>query len=118
MIVVGVQPVGQGGAALGFGSVAPGVGPFIGEGAVEAFHFAVGLGPVGAGAPGRDGELVACGGPVADLGVGKPGGVVQRGVQVADRWRVVVALGCGVILCTNYKPRTSENQRRAETCRL
>lgn len=53
----------------------PGVGPALGEGAVEAFDLAVGLRPVGAGAFGVDAELgagVAPGeGPVGRAVVGE-----------------------------------------------
>lgn len=50
MVIVGVEPLGQCLAAVGFGSVGLGVGPFIEECAVVAFDLAVGLWPVGAGA--------------------------------------------------------------------
>ena len=50
VVVVGVEPGGESVASLGVGAVGVGVGPFVGQGAVEAFDFAVGLGPVGAGA--------------------------------------------------------------------
>ncbi len=63
VIVVGVEPVWQGVAALGFGGVRLGVGPFVGESAVEPFDFAVGLGSVGPGALVDDGELRACSSP-------------------------------------------------------
>ncbi len=63
VIVVGVEPVWQGGAALGFGGVGLGVGPFVREGAVEPFDLAVGLGPVGPGALVGDGQLDAGSGP-------------------------------------------------------
>src|SRR5215468_10150681 len=122
-MVVHVQPGVKGGAAVGFGGVGAGVGPFVGEGAVVALDFAVGLGPVGAGALVGDAQVVAGGGPVSgsvagavvaedaldgdpgggvpgvraaqergggflalvgqDLGVGQPGVIVERGVQVA-----------------------------------
>jgi hypothetical protein len=59
VIVVGVEPVWQGAAAFVFGPVGLGVGPFVGQGAVEPLHFAVGLGPVGPGSPRGDAELVA-----------------------------------------------------------
>ena len=49
VVVVDVDPVLQGVVAVGFGQVGTGVGPFLGEGPVESFDFAVGLRPVGAG---------------------------------------------------------------------
>ncbi len=65
VVIVGVQPPRERFAALGFGPVGAGVGPFVEQGAVEAFDLAVGLRAVGPGAfvgdPGR-GEHVA---PVA-----------------------------------------------------
>jgi hypothetical protein len=45
-----VQEGGQGFGPLGVAGVGPGVGPFVQQGAVEAFDLAVGLRPVGAGA--------------------------------------------------------------------
>ena len=48
-MVVGVEPGAKGQAAVGLGGVGAGVGPFVGEGAVAALDFAVGLGPAGAG---------------------------------------------------------------------
>ena len=50
MPVVVVEPAGERIEALLVGSVFLGVGPFVDQGLVEAFRFAVGLGPVGAGA--------------------------------------------------------------------
>src|SRR5215468_6947292 len=47
MMVVDVQPAGQGSAAGSFAGVGLGVGPFAEQGAVEALRFAVGLGSVG-----------------------------------------------------------------------
>ena len=52
--------------ALGLGGVGAGVGPVAGQGAVEAFDLAVGLGTVGAGALGLDTQLLA--GGFLDLG--------------------------------------------------
>jgi hypothetical protein len=43
VVIVGVQPGGEGGDAFGFGAVGGGVGPFVEQGAVEPFDFAVGL---------------------------------------------------------------------------
>ena len=54
MTVVVVDPALEADAAVGFGPEAPGVEEFVGEGAVEALGFAVGLGPVRAGAQVRD----------------------------------------------------------------
>src|SRR5215467_2771306 len=64
-MVVGVQPGVKGGAAFGFGGVGPGVGPFVGQGAVIALDFAVGLWPVGAGVFGGDAQAGAGGSPQA-----------------------------------------------------
>ena len=47
MVVVGVEPLCQGFGAFGVGGVDAGVDPFVGEGAVESFDFAVLLGLVG-----------------------------------------------------------------------
>src|SRR5262249_59985649 len=80
VMVVHVQPWVKGGAAFGFGGVGPGVGPFVGQGAVVALDFAVGLGPVGAGALGGDAQGGARGGP-------QPGAGAQAGVaQGPPRW--------------------------------
>ena len=49
MVVVDVDPVLQGLVAVVFGEVGAGVDPFFGQGPVEPFDFAVGLGPVGPG---------------------------------------------------------------------
>lgn len=49
VVIVGVQPVGEGVAAFLFSVVGLYVCPFVEQGAVEAFGFAVGLGPVGPG---------------------------------------------------------------------
>jgi len=58
--------------ALGLGGVGAGVGPVAGQGAVEAFDLAVGLGTVGAGALGLDTQLLAGG----FLDLGAVGGIV------------------------------------------
>jgi hypothetical protein len=63
VMVVDVQPWVKGGAPLGFCGAGAGVGPFVGEGAVAALDFAVGLGPAGPGAFGGDAEVGADGGP-------------------------------------------------------
>ena len=55
VMVVEVEPGGQGAGALAVGVPGSGVGPFGEQGAVEAFDFAVGLGPVGAGEGVSDG---------------------------------------------------------------
>jgi hypothetical protein len=49
VVVVGAEEVCQGCRAFGVAGVGPLVGPFVEQGAVEAFGFAVDLGPVGAG---------------------------------------------------------------------
>jgi hypothetical protein len=49
VVIVGVQPCGEGVVSFLLGVVGAGVGPFVEQGAVEAFDFAVGLGPVGPG---------------------------------------------------------------------
>jgi hypothetical protein len=49
MVIVVVEPVGEGGDAVGFGGVGVRVGPFVEQGPVEPLHLAVGLWPVGAG---------------------------------------------------------------------
>jgi hypothetical protein len=62
VVIVGVQPSWQRLAPFGFAAVCLGVGPFVEQGAVEAFDLAVGLGPVGTGAfvgDARVGEGVA-----------------------------------------------------------
>src|ERR1700722_5811057 len=101
-MVVGVQPGVKGGAAFGFGGVGAGVGPFVGEGAVEPFDFAVGLGPVGAGALVGDAQVRAGSGPVAgavaatvvgeDALDGDPGGGVPGGGAGQERGRGFLAL--------------------------
>jgi hypothetical protein len=50
VVIVGVSHFGECFASFGLGPVGVGVGPLVEQGAVEAFDFAVGLGPVGAGA--------------------------------------------------------------------
>jgi hypothetical protein len=57
VVVVGVEPVWQGGAAFFAGVEDLGVGPFLKHGPVEAFCFAVGLGPVAAGEAGLRADL-------------------------------------------------------------
>ena len=52
VVIVGVEPVGEGIAPFGVAAVEAGVSPFVGQGAVESLHFAVGLGSV------RSGPLV------------------------------------------------------------
>ena len=47
VVIVGVQPDDEFVAAFGVAAVEPRVGPFVGQGAVESLHFAVGLGPIG-----------------------------------------------------------------------
>ena len=47
VVIVGMQPGGELLAAFGVGAVEPGICPFVGQGAVEAFDFAVGLWPIG-----------------------------------------------------------------------
>jgi len=64
MIIV-EQPCLIGGGSAVFTAVGGGVGPFLGQGAVEAFDFPVGLGPIGPG--------------VAVLDVLSQGGVEQFG---------------------------------------
>jgi hypothetical protein len=49
MVIVGVQPDAEFVTAFGVACVEPGVGPFVGQGAVKALDLAVGLGPVGSG---------------------------------------------------------------------
>jgi hypothetical protein len=53
VVVVVVQPTRQGRQAGLVAGVQPGIGPLGGQGEVEAFGLAVGLGPIGAGAPSR-----------------------------------------------------------------
>jgi hypothetical protein len=60
VMVVGVEPGVKRGAALGF----CGVGAGVGQGAVESFDLAAGLGPAGAGALVGDAQVRAGGGPV------------------------------------------------------
>ena len=43
VMIVGVQPVGERGTAVGLRPVRAGVGPFLEQGAVEPFDLAVGL---------------------------------------------------------------------------
>lgn len=50
VVIVEVEPCGQGCVALFGGFIQPGVSPALGHGAVEAFDLSVGLWPVGAGA--------------------------------------------------------------------
>jgi hypothetical protein len=49
VVIVGVQPSCELFAAFGVAVVEAGVGPLVGQGAVESLHLALGLGPVGAG---------------------------------------------------------------------
>jgi hypothetical protein len=49
-VIVEPQPPSQGAATFGVAAVQPGVGPLIQQGLVEPLDFAVGLGPVAAGA--------------------------------------------------------------------
>jgi hypothetical protein len=49
VVVVGVEPGAESLASFGVRAVGAGVGPFVGQGAVEAFDLAVGLWPVGLG---------------------------------------------------------------------
>src|SRR4051794_41369497 len=70
-----MKPGGEGLASFGFGAVGAGVGPFLQQGAVQAFDLAVGLWPVGAGAfvgdAGRGHGLAPGGGFVAGAVVGQ-----------------------------------------------
>src|SRR5215469_7182887 len=101
-MVVHVQPGVKGGAAFGFGGVGAGVGPFVGEGAVVALDFAVGLGVAGPGALVADGEQGASGcagqGAVAGAVVaedsfdGDAGGGVPGVGADQERGRGVLAL--------------------------
>ncbi|NYI03534.1 hypothetical protein FHU37_000477 [Allostreptomyces psammosilenae] len=75
MVVVGVEEGGQGVGALLVAGVGLEVGPFLGQGAVEAFDLAVGLGVVGAGAFVGD---AAGGQDVAPAGGGVAGSVVGQ----------------------------------------
>ena len=59
MVVVVVQPALELTAALGFRGVAAGVGPAVGQGAVESLDLPVGLRPIGPGALVLDPELMA-----------------------------------------------------------
>jgi hypothetical protein len=62
VVIVGVEPGGEGLASFLLGAVGAGVGPFFQQGAVEAFDLAVGLGPVRPGALVSDagrGQLIA-----------------------------------------------------------
>ena len=63
VVIVVVDVVLQGFAALLFRRPRSDVGPFFEQGAVEALDFAVGLGPVGAGVFGFDAEPGAGLGP-------------------------------------------------------
>lgn len=92
MVVVGVQEVAERLGALAVCGVGPDVGPFLGQGAVEAFDFAVGLGSVGPGVFARR----------ADLGQGVLPGqafAVGHGVVGQDAFDAVDAVfgveGCG-----------------------
>jgi hypothetical protein len=51
VVIVGVQPSWELIAAFDVAAVKPGVGPLIGQSAVESFYLAVGLRPIGSGAP-------------------------------------------------------------------
>src|SRR4051794_5464552 len=59
MMVVVVEPAVKAAGSFGFGAVGAHVGPFVGQGPVEAFDFAVGLGAVGADAAVFDVEVGA-----------------------------------------------------------
>ncbi len=69
VVVVPVQPVGKRGLSFDVGGVGPLVGPFLKQGAVEAFDLAVGLEPPGPG-PARADVQVAAGLTPGVLGVG------------------------------------------------
>ena len=71
VVIVEVEPAGRA-VAGGFVTVEPGVGPAVGQGAVEAFDLAVGLGSVGPGPFVGDAEVGAGVAP----GVGAVGGAV------------------------------------------
>src|ERR1700679_1715955 len=70
------EPGVKGLAAVGFAGAGLGVGPLVGQGAVEPLDLAVGLGPVGAGPVVGDAQLSAGGGPVTGAGAGT--GVADR----------------------------------------
>ncbi len=76
VVVVPVQPVAEHRVAGGLAGVGLVVGPFLGQGAVEAFHLAVGLRPPRAGVVRADAQPGAGGAP-GGLGVG-PGVVGQH----------------------------------------
>ena len=83
MVIVGVQPVGEGCGAFGFAEVGADVGPFLEQGSVESLRLAVGLGPVGPGPSVCD----------AERGQGvAPGGGVPVGPRV-EFLRAVKRLG-------------------------
>ena len=59
VVIVGVQPFGEFGAAFGVASVEPCVCPFVGQSAVKSLYLAVGLGPIGPCAEVSDSEGAA-----------------------------------------------------------
>lgn len=67
VMVVHVQPGIKRGAAFGSSGVGAGVGPFVGQSAVEAFDRAVGLRPVGAGPFVNDAQADAGNRPLVGL---------------------------------------------------
>ncbi len=75
-MVVLVEPVWEGVAPLGLAGVVPGVGPPVGQGAVESFDLAIGLRPVGPCVFRGDAQVVA--------GVAPEPGTVGRAVVRQD----------------------------------
>ena len=94
VVVVPVEPVGEGFLPLGLGGVGPGVGPFLEEGAVEAFDLAVGLRPPGPGPAWVDAQIAAEVAPGV-LGVGpasRSGSAGRYGGSTRASWQPVVDL--------------------------
>jgi hypothetical protein len=96
-MVVGVEPGVKCFAAGGLGGVGAGVGPFVGEGAVEPLDFPVGLGPVGAGALVGDVQVLAGRGP--DPGA-VAGAVVGQDALDGDAGGGVPGVRAGQVGCT------------------
>ena len=83
VVVVGVEEVWQGCASFGVAGVGAEVGPFVEQGAVEAFDLAVGLRPVGAGEFAGRAEFGQGLAPGDALAVG-PGVVGQHALDPGD----------------------------------
>jgi hypothetical protein len=110
VVIVEVEPGGEGFAAGVFGAVEASQSPAVGQGAVEAFDLAVGLGPVGPGLLRLDAEFGAGVAPGAgfvgwsvvaqhafdgDAAGGEPSGGIAQDFDGGRGLLVIVDLGVG-----------------------